>query len=334
METKHSAVTSPARQLRIRALHTLHRLRHVKSPGLAIARLLGRPLPDRLYMQLGHSLFFGNWPDFADPRTLSERIMASMLRCRDPILKTAADKVRARGYIAERVGDRYLVPLYGVWDSADEIPLDTLTRPCVIKPSAASGHVKFLRPGEAADIESLRETLRAWLRLDYSRIHREWAYQGLRQRIMAEKMLMADDGQPPPDYKLWVIGKKVRMITVDRARFTGRTRNLYRPDWEWINVRHHPCENHPPDPRPKQLDELIAVAEYLAAPFEFLRVDCYLDDDSLYVGELTVSPGAGYERFEPASFSQEVAGWWTTPAKRSGGWPRRGGPYSPSGRGP
>ena len=316
MEMKHSADTSPVRKLRIRALHTLDRLRHVKSPGLAIARLLGRPLPDRLYMQLGHWLFFGCWPDFAHPRTLSEHIMASMLRCRDPILKTAADKILARRYIAERVGHKYLVPLYGIWGSADEIPLDTLARPCVIKPSAASGRVMLLRPAEAVDIESLRETLRNWLRLDYSRLHREWAYQGLQQRIMAEKMLMGDDGQPPPDYKLWVVGKKVRMITVDRDRFMGRTRNLYRPDWEWIDVRHYPCENHPSDPRPKQLDELIAVAEYLAAPFEFLRVDCYLDEDSLFVGELTASPGAGYERFEPASFSHEMAGLWTTPADR------------------
>jgi hypothetical protein len=312
MEMKHSTVT-PVRKLRNRALHTLRRVSNVKSPGLAIARLLGRPLPDRLYMQLGHRLCFGQWPDFEQPRTASEHIMASMLRCRDPLLKTAADKIAARGYIAERIGARYLVPLYGAWDDADEIPLETLPRPCVLKPSAASGQVKLLRPGEAVDIEALREALRAWLRIDYSRVHREWAYEGLQQRIMAEKMLVGDDGQPPPDYKLWVIGRKVRMITVDRDRFSSRTRNLYRTDWEWLDVRHHPCANHPPDPRPPQLDALIAIAEELAAPFEFLRVDCYLDgDSSFYVGELTVSPGAGYERFEPASFSREMAGWWTT----------------------
>ena len=60
---------------------------------------------------------------------------------------------------------------------------------------------------------------------------------------------------------------------------------------------------------------MIAVAESLAAPFEFLRVDCYLDEDSFYVGELTASPGAGFERFEPASCSREMAGWWTTSAR-------------------
>jgi hypothetical protein len=315
METEREVVTSPMRRLRFRALRTLRRLRHIQSPGLVIARFLARPLPDRLYMQLGHRFVFGSWPDFAQPKTFSECMMASMLRCRDPILKTATDKICARRYIAERVGHRYLVPLYGAWASADEIPLDTLARPCVIKPSAASGRVKLLRPGEAVDIESLRDTLRDWLRLDYSRFNREWAYQGLQQRIMAEAMLMGDDGQPPPDYKLWVFGQKVRMITVDRDRFTGRTRNLYRADWEWIDVRQDPCQNHPPDPRPKQLDELISVAESLAAGFEFLRVDCYLDRDSLYVGELTVSPGAGYERFEPVSFSREMAGWWTPPAR-------------------
>jgi hypothetical protein len=311
------AVTGPMRRLRRQVLRTCRRVRHVKSPGLFIARLLGRALPDRLYMQLGHTMFFGFWPDFEHPATLSENIMASILRCRDPILKIAADKVRTRQYVAERVGQKYLVPLYGVWERAEEIPLQTLSRPCVLKPSAASGLVTFLRPAVDVDLEAVRATLRDWLRRDYSRYHREWAYQGIPQRILAEKMLIGDDGQPPPDYKLWVIGKKVRMITVDRDRFTQRTRNIYRADWEWVDVRQYPCGNHPPDPRPRQLDELIAVAEQLAEPFEFLRVDCYLNEDSLYVGEFTVSPGAGYERFEPASFSRELGSHWTAAAARS-----------------
>lgn len=300
----------PVHPLRLRAKHTWKRVRNAKGFGLSFARLLGRYLPDRVYMQIGHRVFFGFWPDFERPQTLSENIMSYVLRCRDPILKIAADKARTREFVAERVGRKYVIPSYGVWERADDVPLETLPRPCVLKPTAASGLVTFLRPGVQADFDELRETLRDWLRRDYSRYHREWSYKGIRQRIIAEQMLLADDGQPPPDYKLWVIGRKVRMITVDRNRFTQRTRNIYRLPWQMVDARQYPCENHPPDPRPPQLDEMIAVAESVAEPFEFLRVDCYLAGDSLYIGEFTSSPGAGYERFEPASLAREMGSYW------------------------
>jgi len=306
--------------MRVRALRAWNRIKKTKAPIVYLARLLGRWLPDRVYLQLGHLFFFGFWPNFERPRALSENIMAYILRCRDPMLKIAADKVRTRQYVAERIGQKYLVPLYGVWERADDVPLTTLARPCVLKPTAASGLVTFLRPGVEVDLDNVRETLRDWLRCDYSRYHREWSYQGIRQRIIVEKMLLGPDGDAPPDYKLWVIGKKVRMITVDRNRFTQRTRNVYRANWEQVDARQYPCENHPTDPRPVQLDQMIDIAEYLAAPFEFLRVDCYLaGDDSLYVGEFTSSPGAGYERFEPASIAYEMGSYWPAPSAQRAG---------------
>ena len=53
-------------------------------------------------------------------------------------------------------------------------------------------------------------------------------------------------------------------------------------------------------PRPKFLDEMIAVAEKLAAPFDFVRVDFYeTTDGELKFGELTFSPTAGNIEWAP-----------------------------------
>lgn len=286
------------------------RIRRAHRPDLYLARLLARRLSDRRYLETGHLLYFGRWPDLDHPRTLNEHIMAYMLRCRDPLLQVAADKVRAREYIASRIGARYLVPLYGLWQRAEDVAVDSLPRPCVLKPAAASGMVRFLRVGETVDTAQLRALLRLWLRRDYSRFHREWPYHGARPAIIAEQMLCGADGLPLPDYKLWVIGRKVRFIHVDRGRFTRHTRNLYLPDWRPAPAR-LTLDNHPPDARPERLAEMIEMAEQLARPFEFLRVDCYVAGSSLYVGELTNSPGAGFERFIPASFALELGRYWT-----------------------
>jgi len=280
---------------------------------VSVARRLMRPLPDRFYLAIGYLCYLGKWPNYAKPRTFNEHIHEYMLRCRDPLLRVAADKILSRSYITMRVGTSYLVPLLGAWDSADAVPIEQLPRPCVLKPSAASGLVLMLRAGEEHDADELRRTMRGWLRRDYSRLHREWCYTGLPRRIIAEQMLVDEStGAVPADYKAYVIGGAVRFFQVDRGRFGHHTRNIYGPNWETLSPR-WTLHKHAPDPVPQQLAEMVAVAEELARPFEFLRIDYYLVGDKLYIGELTNYPGAGFEKFIPASYSNVIGAFWKRP---------------------
>lgn len=285
------------------------RIAGMRRPDVYLGRLIARVLPDHLYLAIGHRLYFGSWPDYRQPKTFNEHIHAYMLRCRAPMLKIAADKSASRRYIEQQIGSRYLVPCLGIWTRADDVPVESLPRPCVLKPTVASGVVVFLREGDHVSPERLRARLRLWLQRDYSRVHREWSYRGIERGVIAEPMLLDGDGEPPPDYKAYVIGGKVRFVQVDRGRFGSHTRNLYSPDWGLLPAR-LTIENHPPDERPERLAELIEIAERLAAPFEFLRVDCYLLNGALYVGELTNTPGAGFEKFIPASYATEFGSYW------------------------
>lgn len=284
---------------------------------ISVARKVLQPLPDRAYLALGHLCYFGAWPDYANPRTFNEHIQEYMLRCRDPLLRVAADKVLCREYIASRVGAAYLVPMLGVWDRAEAVPLEDLQRPCVLKPSAASGLVLLLRPGDARAPAELRRILRGWLRRDYSRLHREWAYRDLPRRIIAETMLHDRSGENVPlDYKAYVIGGEVRFFQLDRGRFTNHTRNLYTRDWQLMPARWS-LPNHAPDSAPAALAEMVALAEQLARPFEFLRVDFYQVDGRVYVGELTNYPGAGFERFIPHAYADAMGALWKRPGDSS-----------------
>lgn len=300
----------PASLRQPRASASARWARRWKHWRLKLARVLGRPLPDRAFLALNHLLYFGRWPDYAQPTTFAEKTHVYMLGCRDPLLHVAADKLQTREYVARVAGPQHLVPLLGVWARADEVPLAELPRPYVLKPSAASGQVLFIERGGWLDERTLRRTMRGWLDRDYSRFQREWCYAGLPRRILAERRLAVDGGAVPPDYKAYVLGKQVRFIQVDRDRFGLHTRNLYAPDWRLLRER-LTLPNHAPDPRPACLDQLVGLAERLAAPFEFLRVDFYVLPDALYVGELTNYSGAGFERFIPASFSREVAAHWS-----------------------
>ena len=282
---------------------------------ISIARLLLRPFPDSVYLRLGYRAYFGVWPDYRNPQTFNEHVQAYMLRCRDPLLRIPADKVESRSYIAQQVGTDVLVPLLGVWDRPEDVPLANLPRPFVLKPTAASGLVLIVRPDDCVDEDEVRAVMRRWVKRDYSKLHREWCYQGLPRRLMAEMLVTDSTGGLPPDYKAYVIGGKVRFLQVDRGRFAKHTRNVYDPNWEPLPAR-WTLEKHPPDPRPECLDRMVQIAETLAKPFEFLRVDYYLVDGKLYIGELTNYPGAGFEKFIPAAYSLHIGSFWNTAGVR------------------
>jgi hypothetical protein len=65
-------------------------------------------------------------------------------------------------------------------------------------------------------------------------------------------------------------------------------------------------------PRPAQLDEMLQVARKLAAPLGYMRVDMYLYQGHVYVGELTLTPGAGRYIMEPKEWDERLGakfGW-------------------------
>lgn len=167
----------------------------------------------------------------------------------------------------------------------------------------------FLKPGQTLDHCQTRLTLQRWLDTDYARVNREWCYAGQHGKIIAETLLADEHGGVPADFKLYVIGGAVRFIQVDRGRFCRHTRNLYDLDWQLLPVR-LTLPNHAPDPRPEPLDEMIRLTLALAKDFEFLRVDCYVVDGRVYVGELTNYPGAGFEKFLPHSFALKLGACW------------------------
>jgi hypothetical protein len=283
---------------------------------VAALRLLARPLPDSAYLRIAHWLYYRRWPDYRHPRTLQEHIHAYLLRCRDPMLVTLADKVAVRDYIERTLGAGHTVPLLGEWRHEDAVPLASLPYPLVLKPSHLSGRVLLVATHREADEARLRQRMRGWLQRDHSRSSREWFYARIPRRVIAEPLLQDEAGNVPCDVKAYVIGGRVRYFQVDGGRFARPTRNLYGPDWQLLSARTS-LPRHPPQPPPTALPRLVEAAERLAAPFEFMRVDFYVIGERVLIGELTHSPGAGFGRYYPPQFSEQLAAHWALPSARA-----------------
>ncbi|MGI8451600.1 MAG: ATP-grasp fold amidoligase family protein [Streptosporangiaceae bacterium] len=128
--------------------------------------------------------------------------------------------------------------------------------------------------------------------------------------------LLGPAGSPPPDYKIFVFRGKAELIEVVH-RYDGNRQRLYQADWSPLDVLYGPRKMAPVVPPPPSLDRMLAIAERLAHPFDFIRVDLYDVDGVVVFGELTPYPCGGLERFVPASFDAELGGKWQLPDLRA-----------------
>jgi hypothetical protein len=70
----------------------------------------------------------------ANPQCFSEKLYNRMIRWidgHDPIYTQLADKYRARDYVADKVGNQYLIKLLWHGENPQKIPFDMLPAPAL-----------------------------------------------------------------------------------------------------------------------------------------------------------------------------------------------------------
>ena len=77
--------------------------------------------------------------DLSNPVTFNEKLQWLKLYDRRPEYTMMVDKYLVRDYIANKLGEEYLIPLLGVWDDPDEIDFDSLPDRFVLKCNHNSG---------------------------------------------------------------------------------------------------------------------------------------------------------------------------------------------------
>jgi len=252
----------------------------------------------------------GREPDLDHPRTINEKILWLNLRHRDQRWIDCSDKVAARQFVRQRIGEEYLVPLLGVYEDADDIDLDSLPDRFIIKAAHGSGWNLIVRDKQALNWRQAKRTVQDWLARSYYAHKREWQYRAVPHRIVIEELLLDEGGEIPDDYKVWCVRKgseETQFLQVDMDRFTDHTRNYYDLDWKPLPFSK---ADAPPNtigrPRPQRLDEMVEVARKLSEGFCLVRVDFYSLPDRIYFGEMTFTPDAGMAPLVPEEWDLKL----------------------------
>lgn len=211
------------------------------------------------------------------------------------------DKYEVRRYVRDVVGEEYLVPLIGVYDSAQDINFGSLPQSFVAKATHGSGWTLIVKEHESINCDLIRRKLERWLKLNYYRITGERQYKWIKPRIVLEELLNDPSGDLK-DYKFFCIYGEPAFIQVDGFRFVDHRRDILDLSWKKIPCRLRYDNLPEPIEKPTAAEEMVEVCRKLAEPFPFVRVDLYCVEGRVYFGELTFTPGNAMEMFFPRDY--------------------------------
>jgi len=267
-------------------------------------------LSDWKFLEAMHYCVHGKQLNLKNPITLNEKLQWLKLHNRNPLYITLGDKYKVRSYLRKEFGEEYLVPLlYLTYDYDDICEENVPETHCVIKSNCWSGDAEIVRSKENVNWRALRNKFREIFHSDWAKTGREWWYSHMKPCIIIEKLLETQDGKLPNDYKLHYLNGKLEFIYCSIDREGANYRKIYSPEWEempfsWNGEAAPPDFSKPNIPAPETLNKMIAMGNQIAKELPYVRVDFYDVDGKLYFGEITLSHGAGFDRFIPEKYDE------------------------------
>lgn len=250
----------------------------------------------------------GYWMNWNNPKTFSEKMQWLKIYDRHPEYTNMVDKLAVKDYVANLIGDKYIIPTLAVYESVEEIDFNALPNQFVLKCTHDSGKIVICRNKVFLDKKAAIKKLKSGLRRTYVTQNREYPYENVHRRIIAEKYLNNDNDEDLTDYKFFCFNGKAAYCQVIRNRSSNKTIDFY--DKDWNHQPFHSSKNSSfsevPIKKPLCYNDMWKLAEILSANRPFLRVDLYNIKDIIYFGELTFFPATGMGGFDPQEWDMKL----------------------------
>lgn len=287
----------------------IHNPRKLVAAGLVrIAKLF----PDELYLKLLFRLRMGYKLNLDNPQTFCEKLQWLKLHNRKPEYTQMVDKYDAKRYVADIIGEEYIIPTIGVWDRVEDIDFDKLPNQFVLKCTHDSGGIVICKDKSQLDIAATKKLLRRGLKKNYYWQNREWPYKNITPRIICEQYMVDESGYELKDYKWFCFDgvAKALFIATDRGVKGEETKF----DFYDTEFNHLPFTNGHPNAskeikKPAGFEQMKQLASQLSKGQPHLRVDFYDINGKIYFGELTFYHWSGTMPFDPMEWDYTFGSW-------------------------
>ena len=280
-----------------------------------------RFIPDEPYLRIMYRIRMGKKLNLKNPQTFNEKIQWLKLHDRRPIYTTMVDKYEAKKYVADIIGEEYIIPTLGVWEHFDDIDFDTLPNQFVLKCTHDSGGLVICKDKGKLDKVKAREKIERSLKCNFYWVGREWPYKNVKPRIIAEEYMEDVEDAELRDYKFFTFDgvAKALFIASDRSDSSVDTKfDFYDMDFKHLDFTNgHPNAEIPPH-KPKTFDKMVELSEKLSKGLPEVRVDFYEVNGRAYFGEMTFAHWSGMKPFDPECWDKTFGDWIVLP-RESGG---------------
>ncbi len=272
-------------------------------------------LSDEKFIKYQFRAQLDRWPDLIEPQTMNEKLQWLKLNNRRPEYTMMVDKYLVRDFIKEKIGEEYLVPLLGIWDSPEDIDFDTLPDRFVLKCNHNSGlGMCICRDKSKLDYAKVRKELAKGLAQDYYLSGREWPYKNVPRKIIAEQYMEDEATKELRDYKFYCFNGVPKLIMINSGRGTGKTTaDYYDMERNYLDFTWGYPHSNNEHIMPENFELMKQLAAVLSADIPHVRVDFYEANGKVYFGELTFFDGSGFDIIAPRSWDIQIGSWLTLP---------------------
>ena len=267
--------------------------------------LFYKNMDDAVFLKKKYHIITGKELDLNNPKTINEKMQWLKLNDHNDLYTILVDKYKVRNYVKEKIGEKYLIPLIGVWDNPDDIDFDALPNQFVLKCNHNSGlGMCICKNKSKLNIKKIKSNLKKGLKQDYYLTGREWPYKNVDRKIICEKYMIDESNKELKDYKFYCFNGEMKFVMINSGRFTCKNTkaDYFDRNFEWLDFTWGYEHSNIRPEKPKMFEEMCRIAEKLSEGLKYVRVDLYNINGDIYFGEFTFFDGSGFDKICPINW--------------------------------
>ena len=274
---------------------------------------------DERYLKLKYRVMLGKELNLDNPKSFNEKLQWLKLNDHNPMYTNMVDKYEVKKIISSIIGSEHIVPTLGAWDRFDDIDFSTFPNQFVLKCTHDSGGLIICKDKSCFNKKQAKKKIEKCLKRNYYYLWREWPYKNVTPRIIAEPYLSGLDNKELVEYKFFCFNGTVKMILVCEGDAHGTSGGPQRTNtWLDRDFKKLPFMSLNPTSvktpvMPPEINDAIALAEKLSNSIPHVRVDTYILNGNVYVGEMTFYHNSGGVGFEPEEWDYRIGEWLELP---------------------
>lgn len=269
-------------------------------------------VPDSWYLKSYYRSFFNKKLDLANPTSYNEKLQWLKIHDRKAVYTEMVDKLAAKDYVAERIGEQYIIPVLQTGEKFEDINFDLLPDQFVIKCNHDSAGLAICTDKKTFDREAARQKITRCMKRNFYYSGREWGYKNIKPRIIVEKYMEDHTLHELRDYKFFTFGgvpKIVHIVSNRQNKDEETYGDFFDMDYGHLDLTMGHNNAPVPPVKPKNFEKMKEFAAKLSEGTRHLRVDFYEVDGQLYFGELTFFQDSGFADIQPPEWNDVLGSW-------------------------